>query len=81
MALENIHLFPKEIWAQISKEMDGMQRTWRGLTDYQVTTRVLNTRLQHQESDLLQNIENSELARMKDSNKIFCSSIVLLQMV
>ena len=71
MTLENIHLFPKEIWAQISKEMDGMQRTWRGLTDYQVTTRVLNTRLQHQESDLLQNIENSELARMKNSNKIF----------
>ena len=71
MALENIHLFPKEIWTKISKEMDGMQRAWKGLTVYQVTTRVRNICLQHQGSELLRNIENSELARMKNSNKFF----------
>ena len=40
MALENIYLSPKEICTKILKEMDGMQRTWKGSTDYQVTTRV-----------------------------------------
>ena len=53
MALENIHLYPKEIWANISKEMNEMSTTWRELTDNQVTSRVRNVRAQIQESDLL----------------------------
>ena len=41
------------------------------MTDNQVTSRVRNVRAQIQGSDLLRNIENSELARMKHSNKFF----------
>ena len=58
--LQKYFVFLKEIWTKISKEMDGMQRTCRGLTDYQITTRVRNIRSQHQGSDLLRNIENSQ---------------------
>ena len=71
MALKNIHLHPKEIWQKISTEMNGRQRTWRGMTDNQVTSRVCNVRAQIQGSDLLRNIESSELARMENSNKFF----------
>ena len=53
MALEIIHLYPKEIWTNILKEMNEMSTTWRELTDNQVTSRVRNVRAQIQESDLL----------------------------
>ena len=75
LALENIHLFPKDIWGIISKDMNKKFTTWRGLTDNQVTSRVRNVRAQLQGSDLLRNIENSELARMKNSNNFFYNLI------
>ena len=71
MALKNIHLHPKEIWEKISKEMNGIQRTWHGMTDSQVSSRVRNVRVQIQGSNLLRNIENLELAQMKNLNKFF----------
>ena len=71
IALENLHLKPKEIWDKVSEELNGIQTTWKGLTDFQVTTRVRNIRLKVQGSDLVRNIEDSELARMKDSNNFF----------
>ena len=71
LALENLHLKPKEIWDKLSQELNAIQPTWKGLTDFQVTTRVRNIRSKVQGSDLVRNIEDSELARMKNSNKFF----------
>ena len=77
IALENLHLKPKEIWDKLSEELNSIQPTWKGLTDFQVTTRVRNIRLKVQGSDLVRNIEDSELARMKDSNNSFYNLTVL----
>ena len=71
IALENLHLKPKEIWDKLSDELNSIQPTWKGLTDFQVTTRVRNIQSRVLGSDLVRNLEDSELARMKDSNKFF----------
>ena len=71
LALENLHLHPKEIWDLVSRQMNEIQPTWKGMTDFQVTTRVRNIRSKYKGSDLIRNIEESELARMKSSNKTF----------
>ena len=71
MAVENNLFHPKEIWSKISKKMNKRSTTWRGLTDNQVMSRVRNVRLQIQGSDWLWSIENSELARMRNSYKFF----------
>jgi len=71
LALKNLHIKPKKIWDILSEELNAIQPTWRGLTDFQVTTRVRNIRSKIQGSDLVRNIEDSELARMKNSNKFF----------
>ena len=42
LALENLHLKPKEIWDKLSEELNAIQPTWKGLTDFQVTVRVHN---------------------------------------
>ena len=76
MALKNIHLYPKEIWAIISKDMNEKHATWWGVTDNQVSTsRVRNVHTQLKGSDLVQNIENLELARMRDLNNFLYNSI------
>ena len=71
LALEYLHRKPKEMWDKVSVELNGIQITWKGLTDFQVTTCVQNIRSKVQGSDLVRNIEDSELARMKDSNNFF----------
>ena len=71
LALENLHLKPKQIWDLVSKEMNEMHSTWKGMTDFQVTTRVRNIRSKLQGSDLVRNIEDSDLAKMRNSNKTF----------
>ena len=51
--------------------MNDLQPTWRGLTRYQVITRVRNIRTKLQGPDLVRNVEDTQLARMKNSNKFF----------
>ena len=47
IAIENPHLKPMEIWSKIIDEMNALQPTWRGLTQYQgVTIRNIRTKLQ-----------------------------------
>jgi len=71
IAIENLHLKPMQIWSKITDEMNDLQPTWRGLTRYQVITRVWNIRTKLQGPDLVQNVEDTQLARMKNSNKFF----------
>ena len=59
--------------------MNGMQHVWRGLAEYQVTTRAQNLFSQLQGSELVRNIEDSELARLENQTfflKLFNYSIV-----
>ena len=71
IAIENLHLKPMEIWTKIANEMKEISTTWRGLTQYQVVTRVRNIRTKVQGPDLVRNVDETELARMKSSNNFF----------
>ena len=71
MAMDNLHMKSMDIWAKLTNKLNTIQPTWKGLTQYQVITRVQNIRSKIQGSDLIQNIEDAELAKMKDSNKFF----------
>ena len=56
---------------KLTNELNTIQPTWKGLTQYQVNNRVRNIRSKLQGSELVQNIEDAELAKMRDSNKFF----------
>ena len=71
LAIENLHLKPMQIWSKVVEELNDLQPTWRGLTQYQVITRIRNIRTKLQGPDLVRNIEDAPLAKMKDSNKFF----------
>ena len=53
MAIDNLHMKPKDIWDQLSNELNKIQPTWKGLTQYQEITRVQNIRSKLQGSDIV----------------------------
>jgi len=71
IAMDNLHMKPKDIWDKLTNELNTIQPTWKGLTQYQVNNRVRNIRSKLQGSELVRNIEDAELAKMRNSNKFF----------
>ncbi len=62
MVIAIFYLKPKEIGDKLSNEVNNNQPIWKGLTDYQVTTKVWNVRSKLQ--SLLQNMEELKLAKI-----------------
>ena len=42
--MDNLHMKPKDIWDKLTNELNTIQPTWKGLTQYQVHNRIRNIR-------------------------------------
>ena len=77
LALGNLALRPKEIWLQVSNEMNRRSVNWNGLTDRQVIKLVGNVCTKQNGGDIFRALESPHMAMVKDSQLFFCSLTLL----
>ena len=78
LALSDLALRPRQIWDQVSTEMNRRSPLWSGLSDNRVMKMVRNIRAQANGGDIFRALEAPNMAMVKDSTQFFLQFNVTL---
>lgn len=71
LALSSKPYSPRAIWDIVSTKMNAKSKTWKGLTDVQVVSKVHNVRMKANGGDVIRACEANNMAHVEDSPFLF----------